>query len=405
MNRRIYALLAAVLLTLTLTACGEVKEAEEAIDAIGPVTIHSLEAIEYAEDLYIALGDKKSKVDNLEVLIDARAEYGRLTQVIADANKSMDAISVVTPESGDIIEAGWRAYYALENEGLTSHVPGMSDALRAAESEYNRQATLVSDYDKALSAIGTVTMSSKQAIEDAWAAYDVLVQEELEQFVSNEELIAAEEAYDTLYVNTWYQDILDMQSSGKYQDAIDAVADLYDVYPDHAYTYELSVVAAECDIALAQKAYNSGDLETALNHLQNAEDAGSDLADYKTLLTKVNQSISAARPANGKVLLNKLGAGYGKLIIIATDQDVCVTLESMDNANKYVTFYIRAGEQAKVSVPYGKYILKYTYGDIWFGEEAGFGSTGVITESDEVYEFTVSYSGNYVYYTEWTITI
>ena len=68
------AILAALL--LTLCACGKVRQAEEAIDAIGNVTAESGAQIEAAEAAVEALNDKqRDKLPNLTVLEEAQTEY------------------------------------------------------------------------------------------------------------------------------------------------------------------------------------------------------------------------------------------------------------------------------------------------------------------------------------------
>ena len=65
------AILAALL--LTLCACGKVRQAEEAIDAIGAVTAESGAQIEAAEEAVDALNDRqRGQVPNLAVLEQAQ---------------------------------------------------------------------------------------------------------------------------------------------------------------------------------------------------------------------------------------------------------------------------------------------------------------------------------------------
>lgn len=81
MKRTIAALLA-VVICITLSACGKgqaVKDVENAIKAIGEVTLDSGEAIEKAERLYDFLTEsEKSDVANKGNLIEARNTYDEL---------------------------------------------------------------------------------------------------------------------------------------------------------------------------------------------------------------------------------------------------------------------------------------------------------------------------------------
>ena len=82
--KKAISLLLALAMCLSLCACGKSKaaqEAQDAIAAIGTVTLDSEEAILYAEKLYGILTDnEKESVENRLTLVDAREEYDRLVQ-------------------------------------------------------------------------------------------------------------------------------------------------------------------------------------------------------------------------------------------------------------------------------------------------------------------------------------
>ena len=92
------AILAALL--LTLCACGKVRQAEEAIDAIGNVTAESGAQIEAAEAAVEALNDKqRDKLPNLTVLEEAQTEYETVLEeqaeteaCVQEAENAIDAI-------------------------------------------------------------------------------------------------------------------------------------------------------------------------------------------------------------------------------------------------------------------------------------------------------------------------
>lgn len=96
--KRIIALALVLVMVLSLCACGkseEVKAAEAAITAIGEVTLQSGKAIEEAEALAEALtAEDKEKVENLETLSQARADYDALVEEVA--NGILDQINELT---------------------------------------------------------------------------------------------------------------------------------------------------------------------------------------------------------------------------------------------------------------------------------------------------------------------
>ena len=89
----------------------------------------------------------------------------------------------------------------------------------------------------------------------------------------------------------------------------------------------------------------------------------------------------------------------------AGNQDALIKVESLSNDSQYTTFYVHANDIATVNVADGKYVVKYALGDTWYGKDCLFGANTAYSKADEVLEFETSYSGNYVYYSQITITL
>ena len=92
---RISAVLLAVILCLSLCACGNkepqksqsIKDVEGVISAIGDVTLDSEEAITKAERMYNFLTDsEKTLVENKGMLVEARYAYDKLYAFITKRN-------------------------------------------------------------------------------------------------------------------------------------------------------------------------------------------------------------------------------------------------------------------------------------------------------------------------------
>ena len=114
--KKAISMLLALVLCLSLSACGKsksVKNAEDLIDAIGEITSESGDTIAAAESAYNALtDDEKSKVENYAQLEDCKVEYA--AKIVEDM---IDAIGEITVESCDAIAAAESAYNALtDNE-------------------------------------------------------------------------------------------------------------------------------------------------------------------------------------------------------------------------------------------------------------------------------------------------
>ncbi len=110
--KRIIVLVLALCMCLSLFACGkseEVKTTEEAITAIGTVTIDSGKEIAAARDMYDELPDEdKAKVENISVLTDAEASYEEVV-INAVANASV----------GDVVTFGSYKQDRYNEEGAT----------------------------------------------------------------------------------------------------------------------------------------------------------------------------------------------------------------------------------------------------------------------------------------------
>lgn len=120
--KKLIALFAALMLCLSLCACenGEkggnskksdlVKSAEEAIEAIGEVTIDSNDAVKNAEKLYEVLTDaEKEKVSNRLTLVEARESLDAILEeaIYANAKEAYEMLNAVA----DKCEAGMDDIY------------------------------------------------------------------------------------------------------------------------------------------------------------------------------------------------------------------------------------------------------------------------------------------------------
>ncbi|MBQ3146955.1 MAG: metallophosphoesterase [Oscillospiraceae bacterium] len=192
-----------------------VAEVIAKIDAIGTVTLESKADIDAAEAAYTALNaEQKALVTNYNVLTAAKEAYEELKAVAdqaeidqAAANGVKDlinAIGTVTLNSRSAIEAAEAAYAALtdaQKDLVTNYA-----TLTAARAEYDRLVAEKEAADKAaadaviakIAAIGTVTLNSKTAIEDAEAAYAALTDTQKALVTNHDTLLAARAAYDQL---------------------------------------------------------------------------------------------------------------------------------------------------------------------------------------------------------------
>lgn len=183
MKKRLLILMLAAALTLSLTACGKSEAAtavDEQISAIGTVTLDSERAIAAAEAALAGLSENDAKqVEGKDALTAARAAYEQMVQeeearqLEAAAKQVSDAIAAigaVTLDSEGAIEAAQAAYDAAPSE-VQALVGNFGDL----DTARNTLSQLRADEVSALiSAIGEVSLDSKEAVEAAQAAYENL---------------------------------------------------------------------------------------------------------------------------------------------------------------------------------------------------------------------------------------
>ena len=467
-----------------LAGCGKVAKAEQAINAIGKVTIEAKNAIETATDLVESLSARRQeKISNLIVLTEAREEYNRLTALVDNANNAILGIGTVTLSSGDTIQHARDAYTALEADDLTEYVSSNYPVLLAAENQFTylcaeaifeiaRQyyeqekyaeamlqlKELEQTYPNSAFADAAVELNVKCIVCTADALYnqgryeeaiDVLNAVIKEYPAETTKTSAAKlrgECHMAIATNLYNQeqfenavDVLDafitgypaearltsakqlrtdchisiatnLYNQGQFEEAANVLDAYINKYSSEAKTTSVKELGARCYVAFANDLYNQDDLEGALLKLDQAKkNYQSELsrAGGDALKDQINNELEKLRPKNGKVLENhSVTGGYSEFTVEAdSNYDSLVKLERVDKPEKYVLFYVRAGEKATISVKEGDYYVKYTSGTCWYGENAKFGRSASFTKADEIMEFSVSYEGYYVYYSSITITL
>ena len=175
--------------------------AEALIAAIGTVTANSKDAIAAARAAYDLLTDaQKALVGNYATLTAAEAAYADLTTA-ADVDALIDAIGEVTLQSSASITAARDAYDALTEaqQALVKKYATLTAAeetyatLAAAAQQAELDAAAAQGVSDKISAIGTVTLQSEDAINAARSAYDALTDAQ-KALVTNLDTLTAAEA-------------------------------------------------------------------------------------------------------------------------------------------------------------------------------------------------------------------
>lgn len=331
MKKRILAFVLALSMLLSLAGCsGKTDEVEAAIAAIGTVTLESLDEIETAEALYNALSaQQQGKVANGVELLAARKEYDRLAAAVENAAAAIQAIGEVTLNSGDAIADARAAYEALREDNLANYVAELYPTLTEAE-----------------------------------AAYDELC------------------ALDLFASALW------LEEDGQYMEAVEIFDGIVINYP-HTEAAELALVKArDYLLEITYEYYKDEEYETVKKALAYCETYYGINDRYKELSEKLYQRLMQIRPGNGQTIKKATGAGRCKFTVIAQESDFCIKLQNVENPSKYILFYARKDKECTVSIPEGEYIVKYTYGEYWFGEEDMFGETATYYQLENNVEAT-----------------
>lgn len=351
MKRRALIVMLVLALLLTLSGCSKTAEVEEAIDAIGTVTLDDAAAIAYAEELYYALSaSEQGKVSNAATLISARKEYDRLAAAVQYCIESIEAIGEVTLESGDAIATARASYEALRADDIADYASQAYPVLNAAEDAYDE--------------------------------------------------LCAQVLY--LQAQAVYAEAKELKLDEKYEAAWALLDDVVTTYPETPTAAVARVDAAECLMIIAEKFFKAENYSATYNAVTYCAEVYGTNEAHKTLSESLFVRLEQIRPANGRIFRSRNDSGLVRFKVVAKDKDFCLKLQLTNNPENYLMFYVRAGEEFTVHVDEGQYILKYTYGDYWFGEEEMFGSTGTYMQVQGVANADVEYTPHVIIYDMYT---
>lgn len=171
----------------------KVKEAENKIKQIGTISIDKIETIASAREYYDGLTEnEQKKVSNYETLKKAENEIVTVQKTYVE--DLINAIGTVTLNSGDAIK---NAQNALNNANpdIRDQIANKA-TLTAAVEKY--QELRIQQVISAIDAIGTVTLNSKTAIDNAQNLYNKLNESEKKSINNYNVLTQAQQTYTSL---------------------------------------------------------------------------------------------------------------------------------------------------------------------------------------------------------------
>ena len=120
------------------------------------------------------------------------------------------------------------------------------------------------------------------------------------------------------------------------------------------------------------------------------------------ILEKIADKLKDKEPETGE--LERHFPFYGRNCVHATAESwpFEMTITDVDNPSLFVRFYVRKGDTSEIYLPSSHYNVTLTTGDIWFGDDIGFGELGESDDFDgDTLDMTSRAQGNTITYHEW----
>ena len=170
-----------------VTVLDAVEYAQKTIDALDDITLDSEKAIEEAKKAYNLLTDEqKEQIKNADAIKTAEEKLSKLQ--VENAESKISAIGDVTLDSKDVIKDARDTYDAL-TDGQKKQVTNY-DVLEAAEAKLSD--LQVENVKTKIDGIGEVTLSSSSTIKAARSAYNALTADQKKQVTNYDVLQKAE---------------------------------------------------------------------------------------------------------------------------------------------------------------------------------------------------------------------
>lgn len=198
--KKIYAIIIAFMIIMSLSACGK-SEAAQKVDnlilSIGEVSLSSKQQIIEAEKEYALLEEKdQGQVESISILEESRQKYDQLKNMedAQNVENLITAIGAVSLDSSSKIETARKNYNNSSEE--VKNLVGNLSILESAEIEISRlrieKATALIDE------IGTVALDKEDTIQAAQEYYDSLNRDESSKVENADLLRKAKNELDTL---------------------------------------------------------------------------------------------------------------------------------------------------------------------------------------------------------------
>ena len=302
-----------------VTVLDAVEYAQKTMDALDDITLNSEKAIEEAKKAYNLLTDEqKEQIKNADAIKTAEEKLSKLQ--VENAESKISAIGDVTLDSKDAIKDARDTYDALtddQKKQVTNY-----DVLETAETKLSD--LQVENVKTKIDGIGEVTLSSSSTIKAARTAYNALTDDQKKQVTNYDVLEAAEKKLSDLQVEN-------------VKNKIDGIGEV--------------TLSSSSTIKAARSAYNALTADqkkqvTNYDVLQKAESELSDLQKADAVVTKIKNIGTVTLKSESKI--KQARTAYNKLTdkqkTLVTNYDVLekaekdlADLKAADQVSKNIT--------------------------------------------------------------------
>ena len=279
-----------------VTVLDAVEYAQKTIDALDDITLNSEKAIEEAKKAYNLLTDEqKEQIKNADAIKTAEEKLSKLQ--VENAESKISAIGDVTLDSKDAIKDARDTYDALtddQKKQVTNY-----NVLETAEAKLSD--LQVENVKTKIDGIGEVTLSSSSTIKAARTAYDALTDDQKKQVTNYDVLQKAESELSDLQradaVVTKIKNIgkVTLKSESKIKQARTAYNKLTDKQKTLVTNYDV-LEKAEKDLA---------DLKAADQVSKNITNIGTVTLESEDVIKEARTAYDALTDAQKKLVSNK----------------------------------------------------------------------------------------------------
>ena len=303
-----------------VTVLDAVEYAQKTIDALDDITLNSEKAIEEAKKAYNLLTDEqKEQIKNADAIKTAEEKLSKLQ--VENAESKISAIGDVTLDSKDAIKDARDTYDALtddQKKQVTNY-----DVLETAEAKLSD--LQVENVKTKIDGIGEVTLSSSSTIKAARSAYNALTADQKKQVTNYDVLQKAESELSDLQkadaVVTKIKNIgkVTLKSESKIKQARTAYNKLTDKQKTLVTNYDV-LEKAEKDLA---------DLKAADQVSKNITNIGTVTLESEDAIKEARTAYDALTDAQKELVSNKD-------VLEKAEKDL-VDLKAADQVSKNIT--------------------------------------------------------------------